>query len=1208
MNIVRSLLIVVAILVVAVALAVIAAFIPAIQRWAVLRVAAGQPGLKLEVEHLALRTGSLKIHNLRLDRQGVQVVLADASVDLSLWEAIAHRRVIMRQANIKGLQVNLAGVAASPAGIIAPRPAPAAPPPPAAAATAVSRAAPPVFDGVFKYFHLPCEIVLEACSIDAELVFPPTEGKPPGRMKIQLTGGHLGPGQAAKFNFNASMQNPDPGAAVDKVDAQGTLALTFDARSRLERVATHLEAVASGPLLPAPARLQAGMLLARTAAGETYALTLTSLEAGAEKHLLGLNGDYVAGSAKLAGLWQVQASTRQVAPFVLGLALPDFTMAGEGRFDVNSATLNVRLTGRLAGEVSRLEVIDQRLREPGRLGATATFDLEYGGDHVRVSELVASLSGRKPVLSLQAIQPFSVGLISQQLTAADPAREVLEVNLEGLPVAWIGPLVSPLELAGDDITGAFVASLRDGRAWLRARTPLAARKLAVTRAGRVLLPASDISVQVEMEHAKEETRLRLGTLTLETPAGDRLQARGEIGLKAGATPATTVQASFEALLPTLLVPHAPVGPVEARGAVAWSAGGGTVQVDRLDAHVLTPEGRVLLELSSAQPFRFKPASWDIATLADHPGDLLQMKFGRLPLAGLKPYLGTFELDGDLLPGELTVRIQNGALQVAAAAPLRVEKLCARGADRAWAKDLTVEIEPLVDCSTQGVAVRLAALRVLNALGATLCSAQAEATIAPDFSRPQGRGSMTFDLSLPALAAQPFLAGFSTPSQGRMSGEARCSYDGNLLGEGRLTLNGLVSPATREPLPVANLSFRAGLSAKGDVAVQAPLLIDRLGERSDLTLAATYRTTGPDRSLDARISGQHFVVDDALALLRAFTAPAAAAGSLPAAPPASVSAAGGPPATAVPAGPAAARSEWAGWGGQVTLDLKSLVYGRTAEITDLAGRIAVDPQRIAVEKITGQMGKEGQIQLNAEARFAAGAPQPYASKLDLKVKDFEIGPLFKAIAPDKPPTVEGRFDVRSQAEGEGRTLAELIEHTRGDFVLQSRKGVFRGLQRAATVSRTASIVTGAARLLGLEEKVGNLVSDIDAAAELAGVLAELPFDQLNVRLSRDQSLNLKLSDFALVSPNVRLQGDGSVTYAPGKNLLDQALQVRVNMGVMGTVETRISRAKLPVLSGGRDELGYMKLRDPFVIGGTLAKPDSSQLYAMLGRSLVDRLLP
>ena len=189
------------------------------------------------------------------------------------------------------------------------------------------------------------------------------------------------------------------------------------------------------------------------------------------------------------------------------------------------------MAGRFAGEVNQLEIIDPRLRELGRLSTATTFDLEYGGDHVRVSELVASINGRKPVLSLQAIQPFAIELTSHKLVAANPEKELLQVNIEGVPLAWVRPFASAFEVAGDEITGGFVASLRGGRVWLRTTSPLAVRGLAVTRAGRVLLPASDISIQAEVEHAKEETRIRLEGLTLETATADRLNARGELGHK-----------------------------------------------------------------------------------------------------------------------------------------------------------------------------------------------------------------------------------------------------------------------------------------------------------------------------------------------------------------------------------------------------------------------------------------------------------------------------------------------------------------------------------------------------------------------------------------------------------------------------------------------------------------------------------------------------
>ena len=1217
MKIVRGLLVVIAGVIVAAALVVIAAFLPPVQRWVVLRAAAGRPGLKLTVERLAIRSDSLTVHNLQLDQPGAHVALADASAEISLWEAVVHRRVIIRNASVAGLKVDLTGPAApAPGGGAATLPETAVSAPATAAVPASTPRTPPrpvAFNGVFGYLHLPFEMVIEKCSVGAEIVFPPVAGQPSAHLRLMLTGGRFAPGQEAKFDFDAISQNPDTRAPIDKVEAQGTLTATLDTEGRLERIGTHLEAVASGPRVPAPTRLQAEVMLARTSAGEAYALTLNSLEAGVENRLLGLNIDYVAGSASLTGSWQVQASQRQVAPFVLGVTLPEFAAIGEGRFEMNSATRDVRLAGRFAGEVNQLEIIDPHLRELGRLSTATTFDLEYDGDHVRVSELVASISGRKPVLSLQAIQPFAIELASHKLMAANPEKELLQVNIEGVPLAWIRPFTSALEVAGDEVRGGFVVSLHGGRVWLRTTSPLTVRGLAVTRAGRVLLPASDISVRAEVEHSKEETRIGLEGLTLETTADDRLNARGEVIIKSGAMPATTVQASFEAVLPALLAAYAPIGPVEARGAVAWSQSGGTIQVDRLDAHVLTPDGRPLIELSSAEAFHFNITQWNIAPLSGRSDEVLKVKFGRIPLTVLRPYLGALKLEGDLLPGELGVRLQAGSLHAAATGPLRVEKLAAGRAGGAWVRDLAVEIEPVVDCSTQGVTVRIAALRVRNTAGASLLSAQAEAAIGPDFTQPKVRGTASFDLSVPALAAQPFMAGYTPPAHGRMSGEAKFSLDHDWLGEGRLTLNGLVSPATREPLPVANLSFRAGVSEKGDVAVQVPLLIDRSGERSDLTLAASLHPVAQGQTLDAKISSQHFVIDDVLALVRAFAAPVAAVGEdKPAGPPArnpdgSIQTEPQPPSAAVSA-PAETEAAWAGLTGQVAIDLKSLVYGRNAEVTGLTGRMKIEPQRLAVEKITGKLDADGQLSLNAEARFAAGAPQPYTSKFDLNIKDVEVGPLFKVAAPDKPPTVEGRFNVRSQAEGAGRTLVDLAEHTRGDFVLQSRKGVFRGLQRAAAVSRTANIVSGAARLLGLEEKMGGLVSSIDLTAELAGMLAELPFDQLNVRLSRDQSLNVKLSDFTLVSPTIRLQGDGQITHEPGRNLFDQALQVRVNMGVMGAVETKVSRAKLPVLSGERDELGYMKLREPFVIGGTLAKPDASQLYLMLGRSLAERLLP
>jgi hypothetical protein len=45
----------------------------------------------------------------------------------------------------------------------------------------------------------------------------------------------------------------------------------------------------------------------------------------------------------------------------------------------------------------------------------------------------------------------------------------------------------------------------------------------------------------------------------------------------------------------------------------------------------------------------------------------------------------------------------------------------------------------------------------------------------------------------------------------------------------------------------------------------------------------------------------------------------------------------------------------------------------------------------------------------------------------------------------------------------------------------------------------------------------------------------------------------------------------------------------------------------MLSSSRDELGYLKSTDTFEITGTPARPDPGQLYTMVARSMIGKLL-
>jgi hypothetical protein len=1195
---------------VAVAIVLLAvALVPAVQRRALLWFASGRPGLAIEVDHLAIRPGVVEVRGLRVQQSGAQVVVGEASFQLSLWQAIVHRRLILHNARVTGMKVDLthyAGQAATGGAATLPnQPGAVAVASPEDAKPGAVAPDPPLtrtFSGVFKHLTLPCEVVLDACDVEVDVVFPRTAGRLPGGARVKLTGGHFGPRRNAEFDFDATIRNPDPGAPVAEVAAQGALTATLNSQSAVERVGIHMDAVARGPLVPATALLQADMVLARTPVGESYSLAVNSIEAGVVSRLLNLDSDYVAGSSTLTGSWQVLANHRQVAPFAFDFAVPEFSVSGDGRFEVSFAARNLQLAGRLTGNASRLDTIDPRFREIDGLGATATFDLRYDRGQLRVADLTARISAGKPVLSVQTLQAFTVTLATGDIAPSGAQRELVRINLDGVPMSWIRSFFPGYAISGDAIEGELVAALHGAdRVWLRTTSPLSVRGLAVSQGARVLLPASDLSLDAEVEHARDGTRIRMTNLNIVTATGDQLDGHGELAVAPDL--AMVLQASFNANLPTLMQDCVPAGPMIAHGSIALSQSGDILQVDRMEAHLATAAGRPLVDMTSPEAFRVDPGRRQIALVAGTSGEVLRVKYGRLPLNVSTRWSAGFAFKGELTGGEFALRAEADGLRFAGLAPFRMQNVVVTNGEATWFKDLSVEAAPSFTYTPKGMTARLAGIGVKNLNGDLLLSSEIGGTGESDFASLKFQGTTSFDLSVGAMAGQPLLAGLEPPRQGKLTGNAKFSFDRDLLGEGRLTLNGLVSPGTGEALPVANLSFRVGLNGAGDIAVQAPILVDRAGGRSDLTLAATLHPAADGRTIDAKITGEHLAVDDVLQLFAAFSPAVRTPPSVPeGAPPAD-------PAPKPPAGPA-----WKGLTGQLRFEVKSVDYGRFPGIFNLKGRAVIEPLRVSLENMTARFGAENaRLQLDGEIRCSEGDPQPYKSSVVFEVKAFDLGPVFKTMDPGKAPTLEGRFDIHGRAEGAGRTLDELIRPTKGDLVLQSRKGISRLLDRPPPAPpKSTGIVSGvantAARLIDdLGEKVGKMVSYTDPTDEIAGMLAEVPFDQLSLRVSRDPAANLRLSEFSLVSPVLRLQGEGVITHEAAKALFDRPLKLTLSLGVMGTVEKAMTQAKAPMLSSSRDELGYLKSSDTFEITGTPARPDPSQLYTMVARSMIGKLL-
>jgi hypothetical protein len=514
----------------------------------------------------------------------------------------------------------------------------------------------------------------------------------------------------------------------------------------------------------------------------------------------------------------------------------------------------------------------------------------------------------------------------------------------------------------------------------------------------------------------------------------------------------------------------------------------------------------------------------------------------------------------------------------------------------------VELAPLISVADSGaLAVQTGEVSVRLADGSPLAGAKGEVAHGPDGTRAAG----SFHVELPALGRLPAFAAASPLTRGRASGEVRAVRDTRSEQvEARMTLNGLVGRDVRQALPVANVSLRAVRQSDGAVTVDVPVLLDRDGVRSDMNFSAALERGGTGHVLKARLAGAHASLDDLLAVLAVFSA-----GTGEAQPAATAAAPAVRQTVAADKVPA-----WSRLTGEVGLDFQTITYGADWAVSGLKGALRIEPEKLSLPRLEAGFGAKGRLAARGELLFVA-AEQPYRLAGEFSLTEFDPGPLFKAIDPARAPTVEGLFNVSGQFTGAGRTVDDTLERTRGEFQLASRQGVFRGLKRGTEKVSVASKAVELGAVLGsifgsdkVKEAAEKVAGNAYFADQLAQEFGELKYDQLTVRLTRDQSLDLKLSEVSLISPEVRLLGKGSLAYVEGRPLLDQPLNVELALAARGKVEALLNRARL-IDATARDDLGYVRAKYPVVIGGTMAKPDALSFYTRLATTkLIDSLAP
>ncbi|HLS27833.1 MAG TPA: hypothetical protein VK041_04230 [Opitutales bacterium] len=438
-------------------------------------------------------------------------------------------------------------------------------------------------------------------------------------------------------------------------------------------------------------------------------------------------------------------------------------------------------------------------------------------------------------------------------------------------------------------------------------------------------------------------------------------------------------------------------------------------------------------------------------------------------------------------------------------------------------------------------------------------------------------------NLPLLLNLPMLSDLNNLSSGRA--DAALSVSAGDLREVRATvaLRDLVTAAKSESLADVDIEAALRETAENSWQIEAPIRLVG-AETSDLSLNGEIEA-GEVLRFDLSLTGEQVFADQFLALSSGFSAPETEEPSAPTPEPDSPQRSEG-------------RDEEAFWGdvsGQVRLDLGQVFYEEDYVFEQIRGNFSLAPEKAAVSLEVNFLD-EAMI-VDAAIDFLANEEEPYRLSGAAEAPNLPVGALFRQFQPDRPPTLEGLFAASIEISGSGQNLNDLIDGARGRIRMKSGGGVIRLFH---TDNPLAGLGFAATAILG---QVGG---DVGAISNVANQLRNMSYNEINLQAERDEELNFVVEEFTVVAPELYLQGNGTIRHRDGVPIVDQAMNLRFQMGVQGSLERTLDN--LRVLSNEPGVGGYVFLRDPFVITGTPSEPNSQAFYAMLVNTMIRFIEP
>ncbi|OIR04384.1 putative assembly protein [mine drainage metagenome] len=1185
------------------AIALVLAFTPTIQTWAARKAVAGIAGTQISIGRVSAGLSSADLRDIRVVQAGRVISVQHTTARYSVWNYLFRRRVTVADLQVSGLVADLrsaepAGGNARAAATYAGQTTPAGSSSTTAAAVQPTAKSAAPFDGLLNAVVLPVDLSIAQARISGRVLLPRAQS---ADFKVDVHS--LATGARGTITWTATFTNASKDAPLASAQSSGTLGVRIAADRHVDAVEINGLASAKGPSLPDD-QFKLAASVARTAGNETYSVALADDHDGSSAPLVGVDGRYDGATRRIAGSWKLSLQGDRLAAFTRGLNLPDLAVQGSGTFTADPASQAASTNGRIDAHLAHLERLSNTLSQVGSMALQATFDGSVANQVARLARfsLVVSDGQGAALARITSTQPVSYALQSRKVSLQDPDRELASIIVSRLPLVWAQPLAKAVSIKEGTLSLAFdVAATPDGsHVKLTPTSPVVVQGLTIAQNGKSIVQGLTLKVSPSVDYSPDAVAATVAGLDVVTPQGDRIggEAHARVTQLTG-KPVIAYSYALTSHVVSALKPFLPVptGPLTIETSSEGTFSDGTLRVDRAATTVMRGTRTPLLAFALLQPVSLRLGVLSAAP-ADPARDLARIELGAVPLSWAETYVPNARLSGELQGASFTIGLRSlKDIRISTTKPVELHGVGVVLAGRPLLRGLDLSAEFNAADRDDTVHYEVSRLDVTDGTHPVLHLAASGAAGLGASHEIAAKGTLHVDL--PALMRQPAAPAGVALSGGVLDSTFDATLSNLIRAKASLTIRNLVSANGGQPLGDVDLGVDASLGGGGADRLHIPFKLTKGGRTSDVLVDGTLSRANGTIGFDGTITSSNLFVDDLKAL--AALAPQADTTAQPAAAQESVGATGSESAPAVSQAPAPARDThpfWTGASGKVQVRFDKITHGTNYIVSGIKGSAEATPTRLALDGLSGSLNGNP-FQVGAAVTFDAHQPQPYNLTSTVKVTNFDVGAFLKAADPDDPPQLESKVSVNADLQGQGANLGALAQSVRGSFDVTGSQGVLRALGR-----KTGTAVNVVSTLVGLFGAARGSQGTV-AVADLAQKLNELPFDTFTLHAERGADLNLKVTKLEFLSPDTRVTGSGQITYQAGVPIQNQQMSFTLQLAAKDQMAYLMNRANL--LSGQTDDKGYNTMSSTFTLSGTPVKPNSSDLWSIIGKAAIGSLL-